>query len=176
MEPSNVMGWLTTLSGRRSRRMPFEDEATPETVRAEWMAQWMEEDRRPREEESHPPVLFRWVGHWTRWSQMSHTYEPLEGRLIPTTLVAYGNSVDPPPTEGDRFRFADGAWTRVAPDEPDEPPESPDTEPPADDEATGPDAVELPKPVLSSDLPPAKPIKDPAADQIAAWRRRIRRT
>ncbi len=65
---------------------------------------------------------------------MSHTYEPIEGRLVPSTLVEYGNSIDPPPTEGDRFRFADGAWTRLAPDEPDEPSDAPDPDLSADDE------------------------------------------
>lgn len=173
MEPSTVMGWITAFSGRRTRRMPFEDEATPETIRAEWMAEWMAEERRPEEDEAHPPVIFKWVGHWTRWSQMSHTYEPIEGRLVPSTLVEHGNSIAPPPTEGDRFRFADGAWTRLAPDEPDEPSDAPDPDLSADDNA---DEGELPQPVLSSDLPPAGPIEDPVADQIAAWRRRLRRT
>ncbi len=168
------MSWLTKAVGLRSRRMPFEDEATPETVRAEWMAQWMEEDCGPRATEADPPVLFRWEGHWTRWSQMSHTYEPVEGRLIPSTLVEFGNTLDPPPTEGDRFRFAGGEWTRLAPDEPDEPDEpTAQVEPTQAPSTTDPTVAATPErpPVV---LPPATPAPDPVADQIAAWRRRIR--
>lgn len=173
------MSWLTQIIGSRRQRMSFEDEATPESVRAEWMREWMEEDDTPRGSDSHPPVVFKWIGHWTRWSQMSHTYEPVEGRLVPATLVEFGNTLDPPPSEGDRFRLADGVWTRLDPDAPDEPPPPDPTDDVEDNEAEA-DEAQLPRPLPSSALPPARPIEnttsaDPVADQISAWRRRIRR-
>lgn len=180
------MGWFRRLVDANLGDPGYGDgQAAGTVVRSQFLADAMarERARSSAAPEPEPLIVYRWEGWWTRWSHLAHEFEPVEGHLVPGTLAEFTNSLDHPPLEGERFRFSNGEWRRLDPDEPIEP-----EGPPPRDAETMDDLLPKAEP-LPTDLPPPPAVKEARAaaertasdearsdtiDQLAAWRRRKR--